>query len=86
RALARAQRGRAVVAELALLRERLDAAAQPAVVDRADYEQLLAAELLDGWALTRGRAAVELAAAGLQVDVVANTTTSPLLPADLSAT
>ncbi|MFD4659324.1 hypothetical protein ACFWP2_27265 [Kitasatospora sp. NPDC058444] len=67
RALARAQRGRLVEAELARLQARLDAAAQPAVVEQAEYEQLLAAELLGGWALARGRAAVELAAAGLQV-------------------
>ncbi|MEU6237431.1 hypothetical protein [Kitasatospora sp. NPDC047058] len=67
RALARAQRGRVVEAELALLQGRLNAAAQPAGEGEA-YEELLAAELLDGWALARGRAAVELAAAGLQVD------------------
>ncbi|SDT69660.1 hypothetical protein SAMN05216371_3840 [Streptomyces sp. TLI_053] len=66
RALARAQRGRLVEAELAHLQARLDAAAQPAVVEQHAYEELLAAELLDGWALARGRAAAELAAAGLQ--------------------
>ncbi|WP_043470981.1 hypothetical protein [Kitasatospora sp. MBT66] len=83
RALARAQRGRAVESELALLRERLDAAARPAVDDRADYEELLAAELLDGWALARGRAAVELAAAGLQP---VPDRRSPAAAADRSAT
>ncbi|MEV7777818.1 hypothetical protein [Kitasatospora sp. NPDC088351] len=85
RALARAQRGRLVEAELALLRERLEAVAQPAVVEQAAYEELLAAELLDGWALARGRTAVELAAAGLQVDVAVNTANSTPLPADRPA-
>ncbi|MFE7638323.1 hypothetical protein ACFU7Z_30180 [Kitasatospora sp. NPDC057518] len=81
RALARAQRGRLVEAELALLRERLDAA-QPAV-EQAAYEESLAAELLDGWALARGRAAVELAAAGLRP---APDPCSPAAPADRPAT
>ncbi|WP_371518005.1 hypothetical protein [Kitasatospora sp. NBC_01300] len=85
RALPRAQRGRLVEVELAHVRARLDAGTQQGV-EAVEYERLLAAELLDGWALARGRARVELAAAGLQPTAPAvGAANVPTAPADRPA-
>ncbi|WP_030271222.1 hypothetical protein [Streptomyces sp. NRRL B-24484] len=60
RALGRAQRGRLAEVELARLQATLDGARPaPARPSGAAYEQLLAAELLDGWALARAAARLE---------------------------
>ncbi|MFD7738399.1 hypothetical protein [Streptomyces sp. MJM8645] len=86
RALPRVQRGRLVEVELAHVRARLDAGAQQGVVEAVEYERLLAAELLDGWALARGRARVELAAAGLQPTApTVGAANAPTAPADRPA-
>ncbi|GLW53953.1 hypothetical protein [Kitasatospora phosalacinea] len=75
RALVRAQHGRAVEAELARVR------AEQVPTDPQQYEQLLAAQLLDGWTVARAAARLDPVTRRHLADVVVNTANTTSVPA-----